>query len=109
MNTEFSKEIIGMRALNLLFYNYTTEMLNEMLSIREFKHCWENYVNLEEQTHMQIWDFFFNKISFKTQTRLLEISLKHYGEEAAKHYSTAIETDIILQEHIKKHDNLKKK
>lgn len=52
MNTELAKEIIGIKAINLLFFNYTEDMLEEMKTIREFNHCWENYVNLKEQTYM---------------------------------------------------------
>lgn len=29
-------------------------MLEEMKSIREFNHCWKNYVDLNKQTYMQI-------------------------------------------------------
>lgn len=52
MNTELAKEIIGIKTINLLFFNYTEDMLEEMKTIREFNHCWENYVNLKEQTYM---------------------------------------------------------
>lgn len=103
MNTELSKEIIGMKAINLLFFNYTSEMLDEMLSIREFKHCWENYVSLKEQTYMQIWEFYLTKISYKSQILLLEIALKYYGEEATRSFENAVDIDVLVQAHIAKH------
>lgn len=107
MNTELSKEIIGIKALNLLFFNYTTEMLNEMKTVREFNHCWENYVDLKEQTYMQIWEFFLTKISFKSQLKLMEIALKYYGEESSNHFVNAIATEKMLEAHIAKHNSKK--
>lgn len=102
MNTELSKEIIGIKAINLLFFNYTQDMLEEMRNIREFNHCWENYVNLKEQTYMQIWEFFLTKISYKGQALLLEIALKYYGEEATRSFENAVDMDAFLQAHIAK-------
>lgn len=103
MNTELSKEIIGIKALNLLFFNYTTDMLEEMKTVREFNHCWENYVSQKEQTYMQIWELYLTKISYKGQISLLEIALKYYGEEATKGFEHAIVMDGFLQAHIAKH------
>lgn len=108
MNEELSKQVIGIKMLNLLFFNYSSQMLDEMLSIREWKHCWENYVNLKEQTYMQIWELYLTKISYKTQTRLLEIAQKYYGEESMQSYSNAVDMDVLLQAHIEKHNNKKK-
>lgn len=105
MNTELSKELIGIKALNLLFFNYDQKMLNEMLQIREFKHCWTNYVDLKKSTYMQIWEFYLSKISVKSQIKLLEIGNKYYGEEAAKHFKNAVITDTILEAHIAKHSS----
>ncbi len=104
MNTEFNKEMIGIKALNLLFFNYTTEMLDKMKELREFRHCWENYVNLKEQTYMQIWELYLTKISYKTQIHLLEIALKYYGEEAQRSFDNAVEMDVLVQNHIAKHN-----
>ena len=104
MNTEFNKEMIGIKALNLLFFNYTTEMLNEMKELREFRHCWENYVNLKEQTYLQIWELYLTKISYKSQIELLEIALKYYGEEAQRSFDNAVKMDILVQNHIAKHN-----
>ena len=103
MNTELSKEITGIKALNLLFFNYTQEMLEEMLQIREVKHCWENYVDLKEQTYMQIWEVYLTKISVKSQIKLLEIANKYYGEEADNHFKNAVTTNALLEAHIAKH------
>lgn len=102
MNTELSKEIIGIKVLNLLFFNYTTDMLEEMKTVREFNHCWENYVSLKEQTYMQIWELYLTKISYKGQIALLEIALKYFGEEATRSFEHAIDTDTFLQAHIAK-------
>lgn len=102
MKVELSKEIIGIKALNLLFFNYTREMLDEMLQIREFNNCWINYVDLNEQTYMQIWEFYLTKISFKSQLKLMEIALKHYGEESTKHFANAVATEKMLEAHIAK-------
>lgn len=104
MNTELSKEIIGIKALNLLFFNYTQDMLEEMKTVREFNHCWENYVNLKEQTYMQIWELYLTKISYKGQISLLEIALKYFGEEATEGFEYAIVTDALVQAHIAKHN-----
>lgn len=106
MNKEFSKEIIGIKALNLLFFNYTEEMIKEMRSIREFNHCWENYINFNEQTYMQIWELYLSKISYKTQILLLEIALKHYGEEATRSFENAVDMDILVESHINKHKSM---
>lgn len=103
MNKEFLKEIVGIKVLNLLFFNYTNEMLKEMKTVREFNHCWENYVNLEEQTYMQIWELYLTKISYKGQISLLEIALKYFGEEATGSFEYAIVTDALVQENIAKH------
>ncbi|MDV4099061.1 hypothetical protein CMT22_17705 [Elizabethkingia anophelis] len=103
MNSELSKEIIGIKALNLLFFNYSNEMLDEMLNIREFKHCWDNYVSLKEQTYMQIWELYLTKISYKTQSLLLEIAMKYYGEEATRSFGIAVDMDVLVQAHIAKH------
>lgn len=103
MNTEKLKEIVGIKALNLLFFNYTTEMLEEMKKVREFNHCWENYVNLNEQTYMQIWELYLTKISYKGQIALLEIALKYFGEEATEGFEHAVKIDGFLQAHIAKH------
>ncbi|PWN59227.1 hypothetical protein [Chryseobacterium oncorhynchi] len=108
MNTELSKEIIGIKAINLLFFNYTNDMLEEMKTIREFNHCWENYVNLEEQTYMQIWELYLTKISYKGQISLLEIALKYFGEEATEGFEYAIKVDGFLQAHIAKHTSKNK-
>ena len=105
MNTELSKEIIGIKALNLLFFNYTQEMLDEMLKIREFNHCWINYVDLKEQTYMQIWELYLTKISVKGQLKVLEIALKHYGEESTNHFENAVATEKMLEAHIAKHSS----
>ena len=103
MKKEFKNQIVGIKALNLLFFNYTTEMLDEMKELREFRHCWENYVDLKEQTYMQIWELYLTKISYKGQIALLEIALKYYGEEAEKGFDNAIKIDILMQNHIAKH------
>lgn len=103
MNTELSKELIGIKALNLLFFNYDQEMLNEMLSIREFNHCWLSYVNIKKETYMQIWEVYLTKISVKSQIMLLEIANKYYGEEADKHFKNAVTTNALLEAHIAKH------
>ncbi len=105
MNTELSKEIIGIKALNLLFFNYTQDILEDMLQIREFSHCWTNYVDLKEQTYMQIWEIFLTKISVKGQLKLIEIANKYYGEEASTHFENAIATEKMLQAHIAKHNS----
>jgi len=97
MNTKFEQEVRGIRMLNLLFFNYDSEMLEEMMSIREFKHCWENYVIKKEQTHMQIWDFYLNKISYKSQILLLEIAKKYYGDEAERSFANALVVDKMVQ------------
>ncbi len=107
MNTELSKEIVGIKALNLLFFNYTTEMLEEMKTIREFNHCWENYVNLKEQTYMQIWELYLTKISYKGQIALLEIALKYFGDEASTGFEHAIGMEALVQAHIAKHNSKK--
>lgn len=108
MKTEVSKEITGIKMLNLLFFNYSQDMLDEMLSIREWKHCWENYMDFKEQTYMQIWELYLTKISYKTQMLLLEIARKHYGDEALRSFNNAIEMNALLEAHVKKHDGLKK-
>ena len=100
MNRNFSKEIIGIKELNLLFFNYSQEMLEEMLDIREFKHCWENYIDLNKLTYMQLWEVFLTKISYKTQIRLLEIAVKYYGEEATKSFDNAVVIDDLVKKHI---------
>ncbi|PWN60001.1 hypothetical protein C1638_020760 [Chryseobacterium oncorhynchi] len=105
MNTELSKELIGIKAINLMFFNYTQDILEEMKTIREFNHCWENYVNLKEQTYMQIWELYLTKISYKGQTLLLEIALKYYGEEATRSFENAIATEKMLEAHIAKHSS----
>ena len=105
MKKEFKNQIVGIKALNLLFFNYTTEMLDEMKELREFRHCWENYVDLKEQTYMQIWELYLTKISYKGQIALLEIALKYYGEEAERGFDNAIDMDILMQKHIAKHND----
>jgi hypothetical protein len=97
MNTEFEQEITGIRMLNLLFFNYDSDMLEEMMNIREFKHCWENYVDKKEQTYMQIWEFYLNKISYKSQILLLEIANKYYGDEANESFANTVVIDKMLQ------------
>ena len=86
--------------MNLLFFNYSQEMLEEMLDIREFKHCWENYIDLKKLTYMQLWEVFLTKISYKTQIRLLEIAVKYYGAEATKSFDNAVVIDDLVKKHI---------
>lgn len=73
-----------------------------MMNIREFKHCWDEYLNEKEQTHMQIWELFLNKMSYKTQILLLKIANKYYGDEAKKSFENAILVDKMVKEHIAK-------
>jgi len=104
MKTELKSEMVGIKALNLLFFNYSTEMLDEMKELREFRHCWENYVDLKKQTYMQIWELYLTKISYKTQMHLLEIALKYYGEEADRSFDNAVKMDVLMEAHIAKHN-----
>lgn len=96
MNTNFSTEIIGIKSLNLLFFNYDSAQLEEMLAIRELNHCWVEYLNENEQTYMQLWEFYLSKVSYKTQILLLEIAMKYYGEEAKRSFDNALAVDRMI-------------
>ena len=91
-------------SLDRLFRHYTTDVLDEMLSIYEFKCYWENYVNFDKKIHAQLWEMYLSKISHKSQFLLLEIALKHYSEDIRKDLDL-INSLTILNKHLFK--NLK--
>lgn len=86
MATNYDNELITIKALDLLFYNYTDEMLSEMLANREFSHVWDKYIDLDKLTHMQIWEGFLYKMSYEAKSYLISVALKHWGDEAKQNY-----------------------
>lgn len=77
-------EMTSIKSLDRLFRHYTSDILEEMLSIYEFKCYWENYINFDKKIYTQLWKMYLSKISHKSQFLLLEIALKHYSEDIRK-------------------------
>ena len=80
----YINQLKGIKALDLLFYNYSQEQLNEMLQIKDFQNIWNNYLDENQQTHPQLWDWFNYKMNIETKLALLEMADKYYGIEAKK-------------------------
>lgn len=81
--------LVTMRALSLLFYNFTGDQIKELKKTREFAHVWDE---LEYKAKKKKWssipdyEFFsvFTKTSYETQSEIIRVAFERYEDESRK-------------------------
>lgn len=94
----FQNQLEGIKALDLLFYNYTNEQIEEMLQIDDFNYVWKTYIDLEKLTYMQLWELYNTKMNLETRLSLLEIANKYYGQEAKEGIAFGLKVKRMFKE-----------
>lgn len=77
-------ELTTIRALNLLFYNYTEPDIEALCAHQTFAYTWNEYLGGGTRTVelTQFWDIWSSKWDFETQGFVTDYAMKRYGEEA---------------------------
>lgn len=100
---KYFEQLVTMRALSLLFYNFTRDQIIELKKIREFDHVWSE---LERKAIKKKWfsipdtEFFniFCHVSYETQSEIVRVAFEKYGDEARK----GIKSDQEMKELFRK-------
>ena len=84
LTSKYRIELTTIRALNLLFYNYTREDIEALCQHRAFAYTWREYLGGGERTVelTEFWDIWSSKWDFETQGVVIDRAMMCYGEEA---------------------------
>jgi hypothetical protein len=78
------QQVIAIKALNLFFYNYTSEDIQALKNgSRNFEYFWENKLDKSADTFPQLWDFLKNSEASMYEY-LLEYAMKGWKKEAER-------------------------
>lgn len=95
--------LIGIRCLELLFYNYTQEDFKFLLNIDAFNHTFYKYGNKKTETleSFKAWEI-FNNIGYEAQEEVLTYACNRYGKECAEGFKEYHDMKALMQLHIQK-------
>lgn len=84
---KFHEQLVTMRALSLLFYNFTREQIDELKKVREFNHEWskiEAYVKRKKSFSIPEERFYllFAHVSYETQSEIIRVAFEKYEVES---------------------------
>lgn len=84
LTSKYRLELTTIRALNLLFYNYTTEDIAALCEHPAFAYSWREYLGGGTRTVelTEFWDLWSSKWDFETQGVVTDRAMMRYGEEA---------------------------
>ena len=91
--SQYRIELTSIRALNLLFYNYSSEDINALKKHRAFDYTWNEYLGggTRTVTLEDFWEIWSIKWYYETQAFVLDHAMERYGEEAYSGIGTSEE------------------
>lgn len=89
MEKETINDLITLRCLSLLFYNFVSDDIDELRKVQEFNHCWDELLHkakIKKWGSIPDMEFYslFSNVSYETQAVIIEHAKKKYGEEARR-------------------------
>lgn len=82
----FQNEIIALRAIKLLAYNYRYDDIISLCRMPEFNYLWNKYSDRNDTHLVFLWDVFL-QINAKEQDEVIKLALDRYSQEAASSFS----------------------
>lgn len=84
LTSKYRLELTTIRALNLLFYDYTREDIAALCEHPTFAHTWDAYLGGGTRTVelTEFWDIWSRKWDYETQGFVTDYAMRRYGEEA---------------------------
>lgn len=99
LTSKYRLELTTIRALNLLFYNYTREDITALCEHPTFAHTWEEYLGGGTRTVglTEFWDIWSRKWDYETQGVVTNRAMMRYGEEAYQEIDTMEAVRRVVQ------------
>lgn len=91
---EYKTELVTLRALHLLFYNFRQIDIEILCRDEEFKYNWDNLLQKRKGAFLLSQDFYFmfsSDFSREGQAKIIEHALIRYKEEATESIQWSIE------------------
>jgi hypothetical protein len=87
------QQIVGVRVLSLLFFNYTQSDIEEMCQENwSFQYIWTEKIDKTQDTYLQFWKHFCES-DLAMQTFILNKALSKYEKEVNK----GLKAEIVFQ------------
>jgi hypothetical protein len=87
------QQIAGVRALSLLFFNYTQDDIAQMCQENwSFQYIWEEKIDKNQDTYSQLWKHFCES-DLAMQTFILNKALSKFEKEV----KNGLESEIVFQ------------
>lgn len=91
---EYTEQLVTMRCLSLLFFNFTKTEIDELKQVQEFNHCWSELEYDCKKKKLGIIpeeEFYklFVSVSYDTQRAIIGVAFRKYEKEARTGIETA--------------------